>query len=53
MLYGQRDGSVPGIVRGELVNKSRGAHFAPLQETQTTIYVQTYHTLSSPLAIMN
>ena len=38
VLYGQRDGSVPGIVRGELVNKSQGAHFAPLQETQTTGY---------------
>ena len=33
VLYGQRDGTVPGIVRGELVNKSQGAHFAPLQET--------------------
>ena len=41
VLYGQRDGSVPGIVRGELVNKSRGAHFAPLQETQTTDYLCT------------
>ena len=29
VLYGQRDGSVPRIVRGELVNKSQGAHFAP------------------------
>ena len=38
VLYGQRDGSVPGIVRGELVNKSQGAHFAPLQETQQTEY---------------
>ena len=38
VLYGQREGSVPGIVRGELVNKSRGAHFAPLQETQQTEY---------------
>ena len=36
VLYGQRNGSVPGIVRAELVNKSRGAHFAPLQETQET-----------------
>ena len=38
VLYGQRDGSVPGIVRGEMVNKSQGAHFAPLQETQLTEY---------------
>ena len=38
VLYRQRNGSVPGIVRGELVNKSRGAHFAPLQETQQTEY---------------
>ena len=38
VLYGQRNGSVPGIVRGELLNKSRGAHFAPLQETQETEY---------------
>ena len=36
VLNGQRNGSVPGIVRAELVNKSRGAHFAPLQETQET-----------------
>ena len=36
VLYGQRNGSVPGIVRADLVNKSRGAHFAPLQETQET-----------------
>ena len=36
VLYGQRNGSVPGIVRAELVNKSRGVHFAPLQETQET-----------------
>ena len=34
MLYGQWNGSVPGIVHSELVNKSRSAHFAPLQETQ-------------------
>ena len=34
VLYGQRNGSVPGIVRAELRNNSRGAHFAPLQETQ-------------------
>ena len=38
MLYGQRGGSVPGIVRGESVNKSGGAHFAPLQETQQAEY---------------
>ena len=36
VLYGQRNGSVPGIVRAEFLNKSRGAHFAPLQETQKT-----------------
>ena len=41
VLYGQRNGSVPGIVRGELVNKSQGAHFAPLQETQQTEYLCT------------
>ena len=41
VLYGQRDGSVPGIVRGKMVNKSRGAHFAPLQETQQTDYLCT------------
>ena len=38
VLYGQRDGSVPGIVCSEMVNKSRGANFAPLQETQQTEY---------------
>ena len=38
VLYGQKHGSVPGIVHGELINKSRGAHFAPLQETQKTEY---------------
>ena len=36
VVYGQRNGSVPGIVRAEFVNKSQGAHFAPLQETQKT-----------------
>ena len=36
VVYGQRNGSVPGIVRAEFVNKSQGAHFAPLQETQET-----------------
>ena len=36
VLNGQRNGSVPGIVRAVLVNKSRGVHFAPLQETQET-----------------
>ena len=34
VVYGQRNGSVPGIVRAEFLNKSQGAHFAPLQETQ-------------------
>ena len=38
-LYGQRNGSVPGIVRANLVNKSRVAHLAPLQETQKTGYL--------------
>ena len=38
VLHGQRNGSVPGIVCGELVNKSRGARFASLQDTQTTGY---------------
>ena len=38
VLYGQRNGSVPGTVRAELVNKSKGAHFALLQETQNTKY---------------
>ena len=33
-LYGEWNGSVPGIMHGELVNKSRSAHFAPLKETQ-------------------
>ena len=41
VLRGQRNGSVPGIVRSELVNNSRGAHFAPLQETQKTEYLCT------------
>ena len=41
VLYGQRDGSVPGIVCSEMVNKSRGANFAPLQETQQTEYLCT------------
>ena len=36
VVYGQRNGSVPGIVRAEFLNKSQGAHFAPLQETQKT-----------------
>ena len=36
VVYGQRNGSVPGIVRAEFVNKSQGAYFAPLQETQKT-----------------
>ena len=38
VLYGQRNGSVPGIVRANL-KKSRDAHFAPLQETQETGYL--------------
>jgi len=38
VLHGQRNGSVPGIVRANL-NKSRYAHFAPLQETQETGYL--------------
>ena len=42
VLYGQRNGSVPGIVRAKFVNKSQGTHFAPLQETQKLgIPVQT------------
>ena len=36
VLYGQRNGSVPGTVHCEYLNISRGAHFAPLQETQKT-----------------
>ena len=36
VLYGRRNGSVPGTVHCEFLNKSRGAHFAPLQETQKT-----------------
>ena len=36
VVYGQRNGSVPGIVRAEFVDKSQGAHFASLQETQIT-----------------
>ena len=38
VLYGQRNGSVPGIVRANL-KKSKDAHFAPLQETQETGYL--------------
>ena len=38
VLYGQRNGSVPGFVRGEFVNKSSGAHLAPLQNTQKVDY---------------
>ena len=34
VLHGQRN--VPGFVRAEFLNKSQGAHFAPLQETQKT-----------------
>ena len=36
VLYGQRNGSVPGIVRAKFLNKSQGAHFAPLEDTQKT-----------------
>ena len=36
VVYGQRNGSVPGIVRAKFLNKSQGAHFAPLQDTQKT-----------------
>ena len=39
VLYGQQNGSVPGIVYANLVNKSRDARLAPLQETQETGYV--------------
>ena len=38
-LYGQRNGSVPGIVRANLIKESRGAHLAPLQETQVIGYL--------------
>ena len=38
VLYGQQNGSVPGIVHANLVNKSRDVCFAPLQETQETGY---------------
>ena len=42
VLYGQRNGSVPGTVHCEFLNKSRGAHFGPLQETQKTgVHVRT------------
>ena len=41
VLYRQGNGSVPGIVRSELVNKSRCVHFAPLQKTQQTEYLCT------------
>ena len=41
VLYGQKNGSVPGTVRAELINKSRGAHFATLQESQNTEYLCT------------
>jgi len=37
-LYGQWNGSVPGIVHADLVSKSRDARLAPLQETQETGY---------------
>ena len=41
VLYGQKNGSVPGTVHAELINKSRGAHFATLQESQNTEYLCT------------
>ena len=42
VLYGQKSGSVPGMVHCEFSNKSRGVHFAPLQETQKMgIHVRT------------
>ena len=41
VLYGQRNGSVPGTVRTKLINKSEGAHIATLQETQNTEYLCT------------
>ena len=34
VLYGQRNGSVPGIVNSTLKLVNTSAHFAPLQETQ-------------------
>ena len=37
-LYGQRNGSVPGIVHAYLL-KSRGTHLAPLEETQQIGYL--------------
>ena len=39
VLYGQRNGSVPGIVRANLFKGSRDTHLAPLQETQEMGYV--------------
>ena len=43
VLYGQRNGSVPGTVHVELVNKSRGAHFSLRYKKLKTlsIHVQT------------
>ena len=38
VLYGQRNGSVPGIVNSTLKLVNTSAHFAPLQETQKTEY---------------
>ena len=38
-LYGQRNGSTPGIVRANLFEYHTGAHLAPLQETQETGYL--------------
>ena len=38
-LYGQRNGSAPGIVRAYLFEFHTGTHLAPLQETQETGYL--------------
>ena len=38
-LYGQKNGSVPGIVRANLVKNLGDAHLAPLQETQEAGYL--------------
>ena len=41
VLYGQRNGSVPGVVHSKLQLLNRRSHFAPLQETQKTDYLCT------------
>ena len=42
VLYGQRRGSVPGVVHSKLQLLDRRSHFAPLQETQKlSIYART------------